>query len=490
VNVAAQAAMPTRIAPSIAEGGRNDAAGRNEPSGGASAARGGVMDHLFARLVELVATNEENYSRIMAAQGEAQQRKVIAFIAEQAIDEIDLPDGFFLTRALRANLLEELYNEILGFGPIDPLIHDPTITEIMVNGPSRVFIERDGLIHISPVHFRSREHLTNVIERIVSRLGRRIDESSPLVDARLPDGSRVNAAINPVALNGPFLTIRKFPPEAMTLGVLLERKALNFAMAEFLREAIASRMNIIISGGTGAGKTTLLNALVSLTPPNERIVTVEDSAEIRFSDDHVNVCSFEARPTNIEGKGAITIRDLIRNALRMRPDRLVVGEVRGAEAMDMLQAMNTGHEGSFTTVHANSPQDLCSRLETMVCMASTELSIASIRETIASAIHLVIQVSRLLDGSRKISQVAELCGGGGDGRISVKPIWTLDLAGEAFEDDEEPRYLFHGVPERTRERFEAHGISLHPVYLAKNADDNLTDKIVMPSVLSNFQKNM
>lgn len=450
-----------------------------------------IMERIFARLLEIVASDETNYARIMAAEGLVQRRQAIASIVDQALDRIDLPQGFFLTRSLRLSLLEELFHEILGFGPIDPLIHDPTITEIMVNGPDRIFVERGGLIYGAPVHFRNRDHLKNIIERIVSRLGRRIDESSPLVDARLPDGSRVNAAINPVALNGPFLTIRKFPAETMTIELLLQRGALTDEMAVFIGEAVAARQNIIIAGGTGAGKTTLLNALVSLTPPRERIITVEDSAELRFSEEHVNVCSFEARPPNVEGRGAISIRDLIRNALRMRPDRLVVGEVRGAEVLDMLQAMNTGHEGCFTTVHANSPQDLCSRIETMVCMASTELSVTAIRDIIASAIHLVIQVGRLLDGSRRITHIGEVCRGGPDGRIAIKPIWTFDFARNTGADGSPPCYLFHGIPDRTRSRFEEHGIHLPEEKAeAPAVREAFEESVVMPTVLSNMQKNL
>lgn len=414
-----------------------------------------ILDRLLVRLLKIVSQDERGQRIARAANPEAAAAELAA-MGERAMEHLELPEGFFLTKGCRQQLLIMLDHEVLGFGPIHELLQDPAVEEIMVNGPDRIFVERHGRIESSGVKFRDRDHLFNLIQRIVWRLGRRIDESSPLVDARLSDGSRVHAAIAPVALKGPYLTIRKFAASALTLDGLVRRRSLTPEMAEFVRGAVAARLNIIVSGGTGSGKTTFLNVLASLTSPEERIITIEDAAELQMGD-HENVCAFEARPSNVEGRGAITIRDLIRNSLRMRPDRLIVGEVRGAEALDMLQAMNTGHEGSFTTVHANSAQDLFSRLETMVCMGATELPIPAIRDIIASAVHLVVQVARQPDGSRQVVEIAEVCGVGEDGRVAVNPIWTYEVVGYGVDGKVERAFRWHGVPLRTRERFESHG---------------------------------
>jgi pilus assembly protein CpaF len=328
----------------------------------------------------------------------------------------------YLSRMERQKIVTEIMDEVVGYGPIEPLIRDPEISEIMVNGPKQVFIERDGKLEKTGISFRDKEHVMHIIDKIVSPLGRRIDESMPMVDARLPDGSRVNAVIPPLSLIGPVITIRKFSREPLTIQDLIRFGTLTPQMATFLEACVKARLNIIISGGTGSGKTSTLNVLSSFIPANERIVTIEDAAELQLNQEHV--ITLESRPPNIEGKGEITIRDLVRNALRMRPERIVVGEVRSGEALDMLQAMNTGHDGSLTTVHANSPRDLLVRLETMVMMAGMELPAKAIREQIASAFDLIIHQARLRDGSRKITHVTEVVGMEED-KITLQDIFCL-----------------------------------------------------------------
>lgn len=306
------------------------------------------------------------------------------------------------------SFIEEFLNETLGLGPIEPLLSDPAVTEVMVNGSRQIYVEKGGKLHLTGKRFMGDEQVRTAIERIVHPLGRRIDESSPMVDARLKDGSRVNAVIPPLSLNGPLLTIRKFPAKRLILDDMIRFGSLDLSMARFLGFCVASGKNILISGGTGSGKTTLLNLLSSSIPEDERIVTIEDAAELRLNQPHV--ISLETRPANLEGKGLITIRDLVRNSLRMRPDRIVVGECRGAEALDMLMAMNTGHDGSLTTIHANTPRDALSRLETLVLMAGMDLPSRAIRQQMASAVHIIIQQSRMADGTRKITHITELTG--------------------------------------------------------------------------------
>jgi pilus assembly protein CpaF len=311
-----------------------------------------------------------------------------------------------LTRDERRRLVREITDDILGYGPIEPLLRDGSITEVMVNAFDRVYIERQGKIERADVAFVDDAHLLRIIDKIVSQVGRRIDEASPMVDARLPDGSRVNAIIPPLALRGPTLTIRKFSRDPYTMSDLIEFGTLTPKAAQFLAACVKGKLNILISGGTGTGKTTTLNAMSAYVPNDERIVTIEDAAELQLQQEHV--VALEARPPNIEGRGEVRIRELVRNALRMRPDRIIVGEVRGAETVDMLQAMNTGHEGSLTTIHANSPRDALSRLETLVMTAGVELPLRAIREQIASAFDLLIQIARLVDGSRRIIQITEV----------------------------------------------------------------------------------
>ena len=323
----------------------------------------------------------------------------------------------------------QLVDDLIGFGPISPLIRDHRISEIMINGPANVFVEHKGKLKRTPIRFTDEEHLQHIIQRIVEPLGRHIDTASPMVDARLPDGSRVNAVIPPLALDGSLVTIRKFSDKKLTDDDLVKFGSLTRPMALFLREAVRARQNIIVSGGTGSGKTTLLNILSQFIPADERVVTVEDSAELKL--DHENLCRLESRPANVEGTGRITIRDLVINTLRMRPDRIVVGECRGAEALDMLQAMNTGHDGSLTTLHANSPRDALGRLENMVMMAGFDLPSSAIREQVASAVDLIVQQTRLPDGSRKIVRISEITGREGD-VIQMQDIFTFEQ--EGFDD--------------------------------------------------------
>ncbi len=352
-----------------------------------------IVDEMTPKEQQFLASNK--HSR-------AEMEELISSYCQRVLDENPTP----VPRGERARIVSDICDEILGLGPIEPLLKDETITEVMVNGPEKVFVERNGKIQLTNVQFHDNSHLMTIIERIVAPLGRRIDESSPLVDARLADGSRVNAIVPPLSLIGPCLTIRKFTKDPLSVDNLIGFGTLSEEMAEFLRACVKARLNIMVSGGTGSGKTTTLNVLSSFIPDRERIVTIEDAAELRLQQGHV--VTLESRPANLEGRGAITIRDLVRNALRMRPDRIIVGEVRSGEALDMLQAMNTGHDGSLTTGHANSPRDILSRLETMVLMAGMDLPVRAIREQIASALDLIIQQTRIQDGSRKITYITEV----------------------------------------------------------------------------------
>jgi pilus assembly protein CpaF len=353
--------------------------------------------------------------------------KELAFKAEQCLDQVmreflhEFPDGVDM-----ATVRQSLLDELMGYGPISPMIRAPEITEIMVNGPDRVFVESAGILYETGVRFFNERHLIQIIQRIVEPLGRHVDDASPMVDARLPDGSRVNAIIPPLALDGASVTIRKFAEKKLTTADLIGFGSMTEDMALFLEEAVKSRQNILVSGGTGSGKTTLLNILSQFIPEGERVVTVEDSAELKLS--HRNIVRLEARPANVEGKGRITIRDLVVNCLRMRPDRIIVGECRGAEALDMLQAMNTGHDGSLTTAHANNPRDALSRLENMVMMAGYDLPSSAIREQMASAIDLIVQQTRMGDGTRKIVKIVEVTGREGD-VIQMQDIFEFKQSG-------------------------------------------------------------
>ena len=345
---------------------------------------------------------------------------------EETFSSVLESEAIVLTRVERMRLFEAIAAEILGFGPIEPLLNDDSVSEVMVNGPGQVYVERNGKLEMTEVTFQDDDHVMRVIDRIVSPLGRRIDESSPMVDARLPDGSRINAIIPPISLVGPVLTIRKFAKDPLTTDDLIRFGTMSPEMVVFLDACVKARLNVVVSGGTGSGKTTTLNILSSFIPDDERIVTIENAAELQLRQDHV--VTLESRPSNIEGRGEITIRDLVINSLRMRPERIVVGECRGGEALDMLQAMNTGHDGSMTTAHSNSPRDTLARLETMVLMAGVELPVRAIREQIASAIDVIVHQSRMKDGSRRITAVTEVQGMEGD-VIVLQDIFMFEQTG-------------------------------------------------------------
>lgn len=349
-------------------------------------------------------------------------RRTIMGLFEQILNE----ENIVLSRPEKQRLFEQISAEILGFGPLEPLLQDESITEIMVNGPKNIYVERKGKIVRVPVTFEGNDHVLRVIDRIVAPLGRRIDESSPYVDARLPDGSRVNAVIPPISLVGPVLTIRKFSKSPITIDQMIQYGTVTAEAVEFLKAAVIARCNVVISGGTGSGKTTLLNVLSSFIPSDERILTIENAAELQLRQEHV--VTLESRPANIEGRGEITIRQLVMNALRMRPDRIVVGEIRDEAALDMLQAMNTGHDGSMTTTHANTPRDTLSRLETMTLMAGMDLPVRAIREQISSAVELICQQARMSDGTRKIINITEVSGMEGD-VITTTDIFVFEQTG-------------------------------------------------------------
>ena len=375
----------------VAKNGRRDVP---DPRAGYYELKSRIHRQLIERL---------DLSKIGVLPADVLQQQIRRIVEDMLVDD-ETP----LSRQEREQIIVEVQHETFGLGPIEPLMQDPSVSDVLVNGPKRVYVERRGKLERTAVIFRDDAHLLQVIDRIVSAVGRRIDESSPMVDARLADGSRVNAIIPPLALDGPILSIRRFAADPYKMSDLIEFGTLTPALAEFLRAAVQARLNILVSGGTGAGKTTLLNVLSNAIPSAERIVTIEDSAELQLQQEHI--VRLETRPANIEGAGAVTQRDLVRNALRMRPDRIVVGEVRGAEVLDMLQAMNTGHDGSLSTVHANSARDALSRLETMVLMAGMALPLRAMRDYISSALNMIIHVGRLSDGTRKVIRVSEISG--------------------------------------------------------------------------------
>ena len=407
--------------------------------------RGVVHKKLLTRLnLEKLATTER--SRV-----EAEIRPLVSTLIAES--------GVPLSLAERDAIVGDVLDEVFGFGPLEPLLRDPTVSDILVNTYKHVFVERKGKLERVPAAFQDDQHLLRVIDRIVSGVGRRIDDSSPMVDARLPDGSRVNAVIAPLAVDGPLLSIRRFPSDRLKAEDLVGFKAVTANMLEFLRHCVNARLNCLISGGTGAGKTTLLNVLSSFISDRERIVTIEDAAELQLHQEHV--VRLETRPPNVEGKGGVKQRQLVINSLRMRPDRIVVGEVRGEEALDMLQAMNTGHDGSLTTVHANTPRDALSRLETMIAMANVNLPDKAMRQQIASAIHVVVQQARMSDGTRKVTSIAEITGMEGD-VITMQEIFRFEKLGVGQDGRVLGRFVATGVRPKVCERLKTGGVTLPP----------------------------
>ena len=403
----------------------------------------------------LVAEMSPQEQMVLSAvhQDAAQVEQVIGNYVEKVLEE----NPFAVPASERSKIVSDLKDEMLGLGPIEVLLKDPTVTEVMVNGPKKIFVERMGRLQLTDIQFHDDSHVMNIIERILSPIGRHIDESVPLVDARLEDGSRVNIIIPPLSLVGPCITIRKFATKALSVDNLITFGTLDRKMADFIKACIQARINILVSGGTGSGKTTTLNVLSSFIPENERIVTIEDAAELKLQQEHV--VTLESRPANIEGNGEITIRDLVKNALRMRPDRIIVGEVRGGEALDMLQAMNTGHDGSLTTAHANNPRDALSRLETMVLMAGFEMPIRAIREQVSSAIELILQQSRLKDGSRKITYITEVQHMEGD-VITTQDLFRFEQTGMDENGKLTGHFVSTGMQPGFMDKFQVNGVSL------------------------------
>jgi pilus assembly protein CpaF len=402
---------------------------------------------LHGKLVDQL--KPEEVERIPEERRRAELHRIVEHLVETEAGLLSYPDRRLLT--------EELLDEVLGLGPLEKLLKDPTISDILINGPRDVWVERHGQLERADVIFRNDAHLLQIIDRIVSKVGRRVDEMSPMVDARLPDGSRVNAVIPPVSLRGPALSIRRFGTSPLKAKDLLNFKSLTPEMLTILEAAVKARLNILVSGGTGSGKTTLLNILSSFIPNTQRLVSIEDAAELQLQQPHV--VQLEARPPNVEGKGAVTIRDLVRNALRMRPDRIIVGEVRGAEVLDMLQAMNTGHEGSMTTLHANGPRDALGRLEMMMMMSGLELPLKALRQMIASSLHLIVQVDRVPGGGRRVTSITEVTGMEGD-TIVTQELFVfhqmgVDHAGKAFG-----RFEATGVRPHHEPKLRAGGVTL------------------------------
>src|SRR5687768_9408312 len=424
----------------------------NVPGGGGS---DGTGQHSFQEMksrLHRTLINRMDLTKLSSLTPE-QVHAEVSRLAEIVLAQEAMP----LSASERERLVNDVQHELFGLGPLEPLLKDPTISDILVNSHDMIYIERRGRIEPTTVRFKDDEHLMRVIERIVSSVGRRIDESSPMVDARLQDGSRVNAIIPPLSIDGPVLSIRRFGADPLKMSTLIEKQALTKDIADMLQMVVHARLNVLISGGTGAGKTTLLNALSAYIPENERIVTIEDSAELQLQQPHT--VRLETRPPNIEGRGEVTQRDLVRNALRMRPDRIVIGEVRGGEAIDMLQAMNTGHDGSLTTIHANTPRDALARLETMIQMTGMRLSDRAMRQQIASAINMVVQVARLSDGTRRVTSISEITGMEGD-TITMQEVFTYERKGLDKDGRVIGRFKPTGVRPRFAERLKVYGMQL------------------------------
>ena len=408
-----------------------------------------LKDRLHQRVVELLDLNA--LSTMSPEMVRAQLSKLI----EQLLQQETLP----LNQRERAQITQAILHEVLGLGPLEPLLADTSINDILVNGHKHVFVERSGRLELTPVRFKDDAHLMKIIEKIVSRVGRRIDESVPMVDARLADGSRVNAIIPPLAIDGPSLSIRKFSKDPLQLYHLVDKRSLTPEIGEFLKAIVQARLNVLISGGTGTGKTTLLNIMSGFIPNNERIVTIEDAAELQLRQDHV--VRLETRPANIEGKGEIAQRELVKNALRMRPDRIILGEVRGAESIDMLQAMNTGHDGSLTTVHANSARDALTRIETLVSMAGFNLAAKAMRHYVSSALDVIIQIARMSDGTRKLISLQEVVGMEGE-LITLQELFVFQQTGLDENRKVKGRFKATGVRPTFYERIAAKGVTLPP----------------------------
>lgn len=419
------------------------------------------LEKLKAYLINAVARDMEANPPPAGLTRQEAQKRVSSFLVQSGVR---LPD------TLKAQLMRDIFDELIGYGPIQVLLDDPEITEVMVNGPNRVYVERKGKLSRTKIKFKDDAHIVRVIERIVLPLGRRIDADHPTVDARLPDGSRVNAVIPPVAIDGPSITIRKFNNDKLSVEELIEIGSLTPGMAQLLKACVVARLNIVISGGTGSGKTTLLNVLSGYIPEDDRIVTIEDAAELQLHQDHV--VRMETKPPNIDGTGMVTVRDLVRNSLRMRPDRIVVGECRGGEALDMLQAMNTGHDGSLTTLHANSPRDALSRLETMALMSNIDLPLKVVREQIASAVDVIVQQSRLRDGSRKVTQITEVAGMEGD-TIVMTDLFKFQQTGIGLDGQVQGELKPTGIRPFFESKLEDAGFKLPPSVFGVNIAEML-----------------
>jgi len=457
---AAQAAVAAQSAAPAADTARVQAA-RRTPTVAVTPAQAAAVDKERKRKERMGEFKVELHKRLLenlnlAAlehASETELKSEISAISGEAMTEMAIA----LNTAERANLIQELYDEVMGLGPLEPLLKDDTVSDILVNGPQQIFIERSGKLQLSDITFKDERHLLRIIDKIVSAVGRRVDESNPYVDARLADGSRFNAMVPPIAVDGSLVSIRKFKKDKLGIDDLVRFGAFTEEMAAYLQAAVSTRLNVIVSGGTGSGKTTTLNALSSFIDNSERILTIEDTAELQLQQIHVG--RMESRPPNVEGKGAVTQRDCLRNALRMRPDRIIVGETRGEEVIDMLQAMNTGHDGSMTTIHANNARDGISRLENMVAMAGIEMPLKAVRSQIASAVNLIVQASRLQDGSRRMVSITELTGMEGD-VISMQEIFRYERLGLAPDGKIIGRFTATGVRSHYSERFRQWGYDL------------------------------
>lgn len=408
-----------------------------------------LKERLHQRVIEMLDLNA------IGTMSQGAVTEQLTKLIEQLLQQESMP----LNQRERAQITQDILHEVIGLGPLEPLLADQSVNDILVNGPKQVFVERSGRLELTPIQFKDDAHLKKIIEKIVSRVGRRIDESSPMVDARLADGSRVNAIIPPLAIDGPSLSIRKFSKDPLQLYHLVEKKSLTPEIGELMKAIVQARLNVLISGGTGSGKTTLLNVLSGFIPNDERIVTIEDAAELQLRQDHV--VRLETRPANIEGKGEVAQRELVKNALRMRPDRIILGEVRGAESLDMLQAMNTGHDGSLTTVHANSCRDALTRIETLVSMAGFNLAAKAMRHYVSSALDVIIQIARLSDGTRKLISLQEVVGMEGD-LITLQELFTFQQTGLDENRKVKGRFKATGVRPKFAERLAAKGVALPP----------------------------